>query len=187
MGRVRIPSSTERAPGHFLIERRAAKIPRKKESTVATIPVFNDIHRVLQSRFFRISVSSFMVPPLLSYLSARRGFSPASKIDVSFFVLSFCPRGICAAPRFTCCIYLSAETYTACGPPSFRHGRFSHEFLRQAVRQPAAVSCRIHPYQSNNSGKSSLPHPKGYSSRNPRQQPSRRCPPRRSLPARSDK
>ena len=61
MGRVRIPSMTAFFPGDAFTALRAANIPRKNEITVATIPVFMDIYKGLQSRSFKISMISSIV------------------------------------------------------------------------------------------------------------------------------
>ena len=65
IGRVRIPSMTAFFPGEAFTTLRAANIPKKKEITVATIPVFMDINNGLQSSSFKISMISSIVFLLL--------------------------------------------------------------------------------------------------------------------------
>ena len=61
MGRVRMPSTTAFIPGDAFTTLRAANIPKKKEITVATIPVFMDMNKGLQSSSFKISIISSIV------------------------------------------------------------------------------------------------------------------------------
>jgi hypothetical protein len=58
MGRVKMPSTTALVLGPSFKTFLAAKIPRKKQTKVATTPVFREIHRGLQSRFETISMIS---------------------------------------------------------------------------------------------------------------------------------
>ena len=60
MGSVRIPSITAFFPGDAFTTFLAANIPRKKEITVATTPVFSEINSGLQSSSFKISIISSM-------------------------------------------------------------------------------------------------------------------------------
>ena len=64
MGSVRIPSRTAFFPDEALTAFLAAKIPRKKEITVATAPVFSEISKGLQSRSANISVHVSILPLL---------------------------------------------------------------------------------------------------------------------------
>lgn len=69
IGSVKIPSSTAFFPGEAFTAFPAANIPRKNEITVAATPVFKEIYRGLQSRFFNISVTSSIIytPHLFAY------------------------------------------------------------------------------------------------------------------------
>ena len=60
MGRVRIPSMTALGRGPSFSTPRAAHTPRKKHNTVATAPVFREIHKGDQSRSPRIVRTSSM-------------------------------------------------------------------------------------------------------------------------------
>ena len=64
-----MPSNTAFTPGDAFTILRAAKIPKKKEKIVATIPVFNEIHNGLQSNVLMTSITASM---FFSFLTGIR-------------------------------------------------------------------------------------------------------------------
>ena len=67
MGRVRMESSTARAPLFLPMTHPAVNTPRTKQSRVATMPVFREIKRGLQSRDFKMSIHVSMCHITLAY------------------------------------------------------------------------------------------------------------------------
>jgi len=61
MGRIRMLSTTDFTFSGSFMTCLATSIPRKKHMTVATIPVFSEIQKGLQSNFEIMLIISFMV------------------------------------------------------------------------------------------------------------------------------